>query len=876
MGEMERMGAESKIQNLKSHGDGGGGMKPEGRMLGLLTAVVYCLLTLVPGSDSIVVSWPWVFIWQVGLALPLVWLLWRLWGRQSIPTLGNGWDWLMLLAGIGIVVSTSFAEFPQQARWYGWAALCFLAALYALTSWLETPQRCAQLLQFQGYLGLVFVGLSLLLWVTQTYLPELQRIQLLQQLGVAVTFDFNTLELRNWYPIGHQNYVAGYLLLMVPLFVGLGGRQSGWRRWTFLGGAGLGLVDLYTTGSRGGWLGLMGLLMAGFALALFKRLLPRTVALLSGLGLVAGVAGALLANNRLRAQLIALLTGQSGGEFAYRIITNVTGWRMGWGHPGSGIGLGGVPIAYQHYRPGWAGREAELAYQLHSTPAQLWAEMGIWGALIPLVGLGLLLYHGIRWARRQSVNSATSSNAPLIWSLYGGLLAYSLISLTDYQLDVVSIGGTLVIYGAVLIAEFRFTSAAQQVPLSPKLRQGSRWLASAGLGGLFVVTLWLVPIHRAWSLSSQGFQALNQEALEQADLEQFVQRLTKAHQLAPWQPYYPYQLGWNLGDLALGATEPEQQSVLIRDGIQWLEQGNILSPYQEFGHSNLAWLFLQQDPNAAIQEFAKSAALLPAKRGVFYGLGLSLFRQGQVDPAATAIALEILRDPPLVTSPIWSTADFQLLYVRAMEKLERMIADLLVQTPQASSLNAYLHRIRGSIRWWRNDWNAAHIDLEHYGSSLSQAMLALSQGQDIQPYLQTLPDSSARLAILAWLNPSERPDLLDQAWLNATETAPISAIQQELLAGMQQADTFDQWLKQYAPRRPYRRQREGFGVLSRHADGPAPTDFLVVWDNLAVTQFLRELFPSSRYYPELDQALQPHRDQILKMLGTKRTDINPD
>ena len=324
----------------------------------------------------------------------------------------------------------------------------------------------------------------------------------------------------------------------------------------------------------------------------------------------------------------------------------------------------------------------------------------------------------------------------------------------------------------------------------------------------------------------------------------------------------------NLGDRALKIAESEQQSALISNGVQWLRQGNALSPYQEFGHSNLGWLLMQQDSAAATQAFAKSAELLPAKRGVFYGLGMSLFRQGKRDPAATAIALEILRDPLMVTSPLWSTADLQPLYVQAMEKLEIIAADLLMQTPQASSLKAYLHQIRGTIRWWRSDWNAAHQDLDQSGSALSQAVLALSQGQNIQSQLQSLPDSPAKLALLAWLNPPERPNLLQQAWLNATETVPISDIQQELLAGMQQADTFDQWLKQSAPMRPYRRRREGFGVLSRQVDGPAPTDFLVVWDNLAVSQFFSELFPSYDYYPELDQVLQPYRDQILETIGS--------
>lgn len=109
----------------------------------------------------------------------------------------------------------------------------------------------------------------------------------------------------------------------------------------------------------------------------------------------------------------------------------------------------------------------------------------------------------------------------------------------------------------------------------------------------------------------------------------------------PWEPYYSYQLGWNLGNLGLQTSDPQQRQALLTAAIDWFKKGNQVSPYQEFGHSNLAWLLMfAGDPQSASQEFARSARLFPAKRGVFYGLGLSLLAQGKSDLAVEAITLE--------------------------------------------------------------------------------------------------------------------------------------------------------------------------------------------------------------------------------------------
>jgi O-antigen ligase len=829
----------------------------EGRLLALLSAGFYALFTLLPDSHSLMVQWPWVLVWQLGLLCPVLWLLGSLWHQQRIQALAYGCDSWVGLSAIAIVVSTLWAEFPQQARWYGWAALCFIAALYALNTWLTSPQRRLQILVGQGYLSLAFIVLSLSLWTTQTLLPELARLAALNQSGVQLPFDFSVLELRNWAPIGHQNYVAGYLLLALPLLIGLCLLQRGWRRWLWIGGIGLGILDLYTTSSRGGWLGLVVLCLVSFAILLFRTQLPRRWLGVAGASICLTLVLLVWANNRLRTVLEAAIQGQGDTEFAYRTINAAVGWQMGSSHPWSGIGLGNVPLLYQKYRPLWAGQESELAYQLHSTPVQLWAEMGIGGILLLVGAIAFLLYRLRGWLALKP----NRSDRVLVWSLCGGLLAYGVLSLTDYQLDNVSISGTLVIYVACLASAFRIDDRANFLTPLPYARP----LFYAGLGILLGVIVWLVPIHRAWQLSSQGFEALAQD-----QVAIFRDRLVQAHQTVPWEPYYPYQLAWNFGNFALQSQNSQQRQLALEEGIRWFKAGLAASPYQEFGSSNLGWLLLENDAKAASGAFARSARLVPAKRGVMYGLGLSLLAQGKLDWAIEAMALESLRDPAFVTSPRWRLPQLRSLYPQVLDRAAAYYTDLLQQHSQPRAFNAYLHNCRGSLYWWQGKLSEARADLDKYGNPLSRLLLDLAEGKSLQPLLSQLPASPSKRLLEAWANPSQRPELLRQAWILAMKADLPPETEKALLASMDSSTDFEQWLKQNAPVWEYRRQRSGFGVLSRHVDGPLPTDLWTVVENLAVTTWLGDLFPSPVYYPDLDLALQPRRDTLTQVASTAR------
>jgi tetratricopeptide (TPR) repeat protein len=782
------------------------------------------------------VQWPWVAIWQISLLCPILWLLSQIWHNNKLTGLGNGFDWITAILLFGLIISSLFAEFPNQARWYSWATIGIICALYALHQWIisdNSPQRRYSILSFQGYLSLAFIIISLLLWTTQTLSPELARIKELQQNGIDIPFDFSILELRNWAPLGHQNYVAGFLVLALPLLLGLAILAKNWQRWLWLTGIGLGILDLYTTSSRGGWLGLIGVCGVGLGILIFRSQLPRLWLGLGGLATFVSLLIVILANNRLKTVVTSLVQGTGDSEFSYRWINTIIGWRMGSEHLLTGIGLGNVPISYQQYRPLIAGRASELIYQLHSTPAQLFAELGIWGVT---TGLGLSLLLILHFFR--SPTAKVLSDRILLACIYAGLFGYGLMSLTDYQLDNIAIAGTLVIYLACI-------TSTLSTPETKSLGIPSKGIFFTGLGILLVMIIWLLPINRAWQLSSYSFAFLTEKKIEP-----FRDTLTKAHQLAPWEPYYPYQLGWNLGDLAINTNNPHALS----EGIKYFQVANQVSPYQEFGHSNLGWLQLRQNPIAATKSFSESIKLIPAKRGVFYGLGSSLLAQNQIDLAVEAFALEAIRDPLFITSPIWRTPSLQPIYQKMLDRVEEIYGQLLQGNPSENFQNN-LHFYRGSLSWWRGDKGKAAQDWDKYGGEVGKALL--------NPSLKN-PLPGVDLLRQAWSNPTQRGKLLSQAWLQSQKSFLPTEIEKNLGDSMAKSSSFETWLRESATAWQYRRQRAGFGVNSRHIDGPQPFDFTPVVDNIAVTTWFNSLFATPDYFPEFDTALQPLREELIK------------
>ncbi len=824
------------------------------KILALLTAIIWGMFTLIPNSHSLMATWGWIFLWQIGLLFPVLWFLLLLW-QQKIRPLGNYVDWFVSFIAISIIISSLFASFYHQGRWYSWAAICLIASLYAVTSYLKTFRQKYRLVIAQGYLSFAFILISLYLWLTETLIPEISRINILnQKYNIDLSFDFSILESRNWAPIGHQNYVAGYLLLSLPILVGLAIIQKGWRRYFWLTGLVLGLVDLYSTSSRGGWLGLAATCIVSLFILLFRSKLPRLWLGLASLGVFSLLGTSLIVNNRLTSLF-------SGGEFAYRWINANIGWQMGISRPFTGVGLGGVPLLYQKYRPAWAGRESELAYQLHSTPVQLFSEIGIWG-LLGYVGAIVLLIRLFYRSLKFNAIAVTEDNLDLEFNnrtidycIFAGFLGYLVISITDYQLDNLAISGTLVLFLACLL----FSASPQTVEEKSLKRLLRTKFVPIFLTTILILSIFfLYPIHRAWQLSSQGFIALSEDKIDI-----FVEKLESAHNIAPWEAYYPYQLGWNLGNLSLISTNPQQQQQLSQKGIEWFKKANQVSPYQEFGYTNLGWLLLRNNPAAATKSFVKAAELVPAKQGTFSSIAISLLLQRKLDLAMEAFTLEALRDPLLITSPIWKVPSLQPLYPQIIDNLAKKYTELNKKYPD----NKYWQTCQISLNWWQGKIAKARQELQTLPNPLLDIILDLEEGKkDILSKMDISPDSPAKLIITAWLFPQQRAELIQKAWVLVNKSEIKPEILQNHLDTMAKSTSFSQWLRENAPSWSYRKERTGFGIVSRHLDGATPTDFNQVTENIPMETWFGGLFPTVVYAPELDLALTQWRINLLKSL----------
>lgn len=90
----------------------------------------------------------------------------------------------------------------------------------------------------------------------------------------------------------------------------------------------------------------------------------------------------------------------------------------------------------------------------------------------------------------------------------------------------------------------------------------------------------------------------------------------------------------------------------------------------------------------------------------------------------------------------------------------------------------------------------------------------------------------------------------------------------ELVASMDTAADFTDWLQRKAPSWQPRSQRLGFGVLSRNIDGPNPSDFLPRVKNIPIVQFFEPLLGSPLFFPALDQALEPYQTDLQEQFSS--------
>jgi uncharacterized protein involved in response to NO len=619
---------------------------------------LYLLFLWLDFSYANMTRWPWAPILSGGLLLASGWGLWQL-RRLDRPFrgLGNGLDWAALLWVIALVASTIFSHVPHRSHWYLVMALGYIAALYALNNWLDNKQKIENLTIFLVGSSLFFSCNSLYQYIFKKWLPLRGQ-------------DIDPGLMTNNLPLGHQNFVAGFLVLTLPVAVGIAFHYKDWRRWLGIGTVLPGLWIMVSTGSRGGFLGLGTALAMSLVIILlidwsWKKVKIGASAIF-GLFFLIAIMWNLNAN--LRSRTLAVFAGQD-----LNILSRLWAWEVGFrewkANPLFGVGVGANPYTFEQYQHGmnqypWS---QMLFQQLHNSWVQVTAELGSLGGIAILATVVLLIWHGHRLYRANQLTA-------LSISIFCGLAGYGVMSLTDYQLELPAISMSLVIIAALLTG---FSHDVRGVNIWPvNIRKAS---ALAGLASLAFSAAILVPIQRALYESEKGFEAYNRH-----DIPTFYSQLVKANYFNPNDPYYPLQISLVMQRQGLLAQNSKNQEEYYKRGALWAEKAAALINFT-YTHENAGWAYVHSQKYQEAEKFFRETLEIDStpRNSAYLGLAASLLKQkSKKEEGTEALAKYLFLNPEFFRDRIWEKGNSLPSYFpNATKELSGIYDKMLTQYP---------------------------------------------------------------------------------------------------------------------------------------------------------------------------------------------------
>lgn len=619
--------------------------------LGIVAGSGALLLALTLGENSAtrIFAWPWFLCWQgIALAPGFIIILRELRGRPS-HRIGEMWDIGLLGLAAAAILSGLCSSYRWPSLSLATVYLFIVGVVYIIFSWVRSnPDEAGYRLDLLGHavgavLAMVAIA-SLSTWIAQ---------------DASTSLLFKEGAVRNARPFGHSTYTAGFAALAAPWLAGLAWRSTGWARAGWATCAALALVILPTTSSRAGAVG-AGIILTVIAFliwsrspsARWKRWLP-AAAVFVGMLL-------LISDPRLRH---LLTSGEwSGGAVEsnrQRSAMLQGGILMGQTHPIFGYGPGTIPFVYPLFRHRLAGG-VENVLQVHSTPIQLWAELGLLGIACAGAIAAAALFAVFRGWKRLRLRALVEPTTIYRVAAITSLLAYIPIALTDYQLDVPLIGILIALDLSILALFCDDSKSALKIP---------RFLLSGFLCLLIVPTL---PSITGEALAkAENSRAYN--ALSRRDEDSFIRFNDSATRCAPWDPHYTNEIASYLMQKRRAATSADEKDRLAREIISRLHASAQVDANQEYVAFNLGWLSLELSrPADAIRHFETAARLVPDKGGVYLGIALATLGSNSLDRAINGLALESTNDPLFLSSPWWKLEPIAALKLPVARRISEM------------------------------------------------------------------------------------------------------------------------------------------------------------------------------------------------------------
>lgn len=393
----------------------------------------------------------WLMQWADPIALLLVMLIFALAPFVSTTLIG-----LLLIACGGYWVLLTLSEENQV----GITPIHFLVVLYWAIASLATALSPVREAALQGWIKLTLYLLLFTLMARVLRSPLLRSILIFTFLAVALVVSvygvrqefFGAVQLATWNDpssqlaqdtrvysyLGNPNLLAGYLL---PAFALSIAAVLAWRRWlpkllavtmVVVNGA-----CIYFTDSRGGWIGVLAMLLIFGLLLRFwwgkylspfwrKWLLPIAFGILAGL-----LAVALAASEPLRLRATSIFVGRQDSSNNFRINVWMAVLDMIRDRPILGIGPGND--AFNRIYPAYA-ETGYTALSAYSVFLELAVETGIVGLACFLWLLTVTFNQGwMQLQRLRQLNALSGFWLMAAIASMAGMLAHGLVDTVWYR-----------------------------------------------------------------------------------------------------------------------------------------------------------------------------------------------------------------------------------------------------------------------------------------------------------------------------------------------------------------------------------------------------------------------------------------------------------
>ncbi|MGB2925984.1 MAG: O-antigen ligase family protein [Limnothrix sp.] len=707
------------------------------RWLGWAGLALLIVFMFLPNNYYLMVAFPWVMMWQLGfllLGLSLLISLRRF--DQPFRPLGYGLDWAAGAVAIACVLSAIMAPFKGVAFWNLATISGYGVALYTLRNWLGEKPWTWQYL----WRGLVILGFA----ITTCSLGQWYLID--------GGFD------RTRLPLGHHNFVAAYLCLALPLVFSFALTQTGKTRILLILLAGLFPYNIYVSSSRGVFLGFFVGAIATIAFVIW-RTKGRKRIIFAAIALAVMTAMTIVSLQHPRVQRVIQVDTSQGivptvelridGESEDRLFM----WRAGFNilkdRPLTGVGLGNMSRMYNLYRPINAGSGAAHIQQLHGTPAQLLGELGLIGG----AAIAFLLVQLIRLGWRVHTHADQFVLKRLLYGLGGSWFAYGVATLTDYQLENITISLTLIGTIVLLIAAADATLPAAIPGTLPE--SGRRSLSLMTLTSIFAALMAGLPFTIGTGLFAQG-----EKAWRQGNSEKAFDDIALGRAINPWNPVYSLRLAqWLLETREYQQDEPQRYQKTTELIAEYFQEAWTMAPNDFYFNTNLAVVLAELDPAAGQLYLERAVQLLPREsRFAYLLLGYAYLGQNRPEEAIAALALEGLIDPSVMALSNWDQEPLATVRIPAVQKSLELYERLLEAVAPDAPERVMMQEQMAWISWWHG-LPIPYLDqLEQFSPMVQALILGDRQPENalalIDAELQTEPESLRWKILKAWFDPT--------------------------------------------------------------------------------------------------------------------------